>query len=299
MLTTGSSPLTRGKPDWRRVRRVDDRLIPAQAGKTRRRRAPSSASPAHPRSRRENLAYQIGELYWFGSSPLTQGKRRRASSEIRVDGLIPAHERKTSTRGNCPSATWDHPRSAGKTWCASARPQRSRVHPRSRRENVSIVSPPSLSAGSSPLTRGKHGLRASVRENAGLIPAHAGKTRLSAWHPSRPWAHPRSRGENLPLVFLCTLWWGSSPLTRGKRRHNPATTAVVGLIPTHAGSTSWMQGSRPTCGAHPHSRGENSATSLTDEEWEGSSPLTRGKRSEECCGVHDVGLIPTDAGKTH
>ena len=202
VLTMGSSPLTRGKPDWRRVRRVDDRLIPAQAGKTRRRRAPSSASPAHPRSRRENLAYQIGELYWFGSSPLTQGKRRRASSEIRVDGLIPAHERKTSTRGNCPSATWDHPRSAGKTWCASARPQRSRVHPRSRRENVSIVSPPSLSAGSSPLTRGKRVAFLTSPYGVGLIPAHAGKTGRTADGRGSRRAHARSRRENENLLVM-------------------------------------------------------------------------------------------------
>ena len=279
MLTTGSSPLTRGKPDWRRVRRVDDRLIPAQAGKTRRRRAPSSASPAHPRSRRENLAYQIGELYWFGSSPLTQGKRRRASSEIRVDGLIPAHERKTSTRGNCPSATWDHPRSAGKTWCASARPQRSRVHPRSRRENVSIVSPPSLSAGSSPLTRGKRVAFLTSPYGVGLIPAHAGKTLYSRRAWARPWAHPHSRGDNFWILPLAPGIAGSSPLTQGKRvslRHVPVTT---GLIPAHAGKTrSWLARSGRSW-AHPRSR--------------------EGKLKQNSYRIHDVRFIPAHAGKTN
>ena len=275
----GSSPLMRGKLDAELSAQVDDGLIPAYAGKTARASRARRFCRAHPHSHGENKQLLVAAASQRGSSPLTRGKREVHREGCEADGLIPTHAGKTPSRG-CP-------RRIGT------------AHPHSRGENTSPAGATGLSQGSSPLTRGKHGLRASVRENAGLIPAHAGKTRLSAWHPSRPWAHPRSRGENLPLVFLCTLWWGSSPLTRGKRRHNPATTAVVGLIPTHAGSTSWMQGSRPTCGAHPHSRGENSATSLTDEEWEGSSPLTRGKRSEECCGVHDVGLIPTDAGKTH
>ena len=34
VVTMGSPPFTRGKPAWRRVRRVDDRLIPTHAGKT-------------------------------------------------------------------------------------------------------------------------------------------------------------------------------------------------------------------------------------------------------------------------
>ena len=51
-------------------------------------------------------------------------------------------------------------------------------------------------------------------------------------------------------------------------------------------------------GAHPRSRGENAASDAIQFDLEGSSPLTRGKRSEECCGVHDVGLIPIHAGKT-
>ena len=275
----GSSPLTQGKQLAHLEQGVFAGLIPTHTGKTSSFSWLLRRSAAHPRSREENEKYTVKGVRQMGSSPLTRGKRFTGCESLDSFGPIPTHAGKTPSRG-CP-------RRIGT------------AHPHSRGENTSPAGATGLSQGSSPLTRGKHGLRASVRENAGLIPAHAGKTRLSAWHPSRPWAHPRSRGENLPLVFLCTLWWGSSPLTRGKRRHNPATTAGVGLIPTHAGSTSWMQGSRPTCGAHPHSRGENSATSLTDEEWEGSSPLTRGKRSEECCGVHDVGLIPTDAGKTH
>ena len=228
---------------------------------------------------RGNFRWIVSSASPAGSSPLMRGKLDAELSAQVDDGLIPAY--------------------AGKTARASRARRFCRAHPHSHGENDSPDVNLSIRSGPSPLTRGKHPAEDVLVVSVRLIPTHAGKTPARPEPQASPRAHPRSRGENLPLVFLCTLWWGSSPLTRGKRRHNPATTAVVGLIPTHAGSTSWMQGSRPTCGAHPHSRGENSATSLTDEEWEGSSPLTRGKRSEECCGVHDVGLIPTDAGKTH
>ena len=259
LLARGLSPLTRGK-----------QAASATSG---------GGLPVHPRSRRKNLSTRFVEWLMGGSSPLTRGKRGCRGHLDYRDGIIPAHAGKTLRASLSSALLWAHPHSRGEN---------------SRTDPIMELMP-----GSSPLTRGKLVVRVAVQLPAGLIPTHAGKTPARPEPQASPRAHPRSRGENLPLVFLCTLWWGSSPLTRGKRRHNPATTAVVGLIPTHAGSTSWMQGSRPTCGAHPHSRGENSATSLTDEEWEGSSPLTRGKRSEECCGVHDVGLIPTDAGKTH
>ena len=50
--------------------------------------------------------------------------------------------------------------------------------------------------GSSPLTRGKRheGVHRGLDE--GLIPAHAGKTRETAFLTGATTAHPRSRGEN-------------------------------------------------------------------------------------------------------
>ena len=71
--------------------------------------------------------------------------------------------------------------------------------------------------GSSPLTRGKRYLTNTWCPVSGLIPAHAGKTRIRG--PDRPHrtAHPRSRGENSRLRMARTTRRGSSPLTRGKQ----------------------------------------------------------------------------------
>ena len=70
----GSSPLTRGKP-LRRVKvLIDNRLIPAHAGKTTTSCRSPDRSPAHPRSRGENISTVTGGIQSAGSSPLTRGK---------------------------------------------------------------------------------------------------------------------------------------------------------------------------------------------------------------------------------
>ena len=75
------------------------------------------------------------------------------------------------------------------------------------------------------------------RRPGGLIPAHAGKTDSGkrSWIISR--AHPRSRGENHPLLQEQDGMGGSSPLTRGKPRRASPTGSCTGLIPAHAGKT--------------------------------------------------------------
>ena len=70
----GSSPLTRGKRPRGPVASVRRRLIPAHAGKTRRKGGPYYGHPAHPRSRGENIVTNTGQASTAGSSPLTRGK---------------------------------------------------------------------------------------------------------------------------------------------------------------------------------------------------------------------------------
>ena len=73
-LTTGSSPLTRGKRLYARKDRASMGLIPTHAGKTRGRPRRPSGSGAHPHSRGENAACDDDRFPGRGSSPLTRGK---------------------------------------------------------------------------------------------------------------------------------------------------------------------------------------------------------------------------------
>ena len=52
------------------------------------------------------------------------------------------------------------------------------AHPRSRGENLTGARPSTSESGSSPLTRGKQVTGEYLAHLLGLIPAHAGKTRL-------------------------------------------------------------------------------------------------------------------------
>ena len=153
----------------------------------------------------------------LGSSPLTRGKLAIYVDVIDDEGLIPAHAGKTP-RANTPRpASWAHPRSRG--------------------ENATVRLIRTVTAGSSPLTRGKHGARQRTRRLSGLIPAHAGKTFAPTPKSIHGEAHPRSRGENQVQVLKAHFGDGSSPLTRGKRPHLVDVGARVRLIPAHAGKT--------------------------------------------------------------
>ena len=172
------------------------------------------------------------------------------------------------------------------------------AHPRSRGENAPSLTALFCACGSSPLTRGKPSTGRARLLPLRLIPAHAGKTYEQASQPSPHPAHPRSRGENEDECLLPRNMWGSSPLTRGKRRPSIARTSSTGLIPAHAGKTIGLSIDTAYAAAHPRSRGENSAGMSAAASSAGSSPLTRGKPLSQPRAAIMTGLIPAHAGKT-
>ena len=277
-IPAGSSPLTRGKRRGSRSGPRPARLIPAHAGKTSSLSAPRQSTAAHPRSRGENRFTLKTLSLYVGSSPLTRGKQDPSPRRARRPGLIPAH--------------------AGKTYRYRQTKQGSGAHPRSRGENRPVCEATRPACGSSPLTRGKRHEGLVHPDPRGLIPAHAGKTPGSPRRPGRPWAHPRSRGENKYGTRVGMAWRGSSPLTRGKRHPRADWIPTHRLIPAHAGKTRCPSRRVRLGAAHPRSRGENSDHGLAGGEDAGSSPLTRGKRPAQQPRNALRGLIPAHAGKT-
>ena len=193
----------------------------------------------------------------MGSSPLTRGKRHSQRDRLPTDRLIPAH--------------------AGKTGAGAGYFSERAAHPRSRGENWFVRHPGCVASGSSPLTRGKPREFVYRPGHAGLIPAHAGKTRPRPAQARSGRAHPRSRGENDAHHVAGNPPGGSSPLTRGKLVALPRLADEEGLIPAHAGKTALANASGPTPTAHPRSRGENNDVHIVSNQIMGSSPLTRGK----------------------
>ena len=212
---------------------------------------------AHPRSRGENCGRRRPRASRPGSSPFTRGKLTYAALKPTGLRLIPAH--------------------AGKTARYFASGQVVAAHPRSRGENNTSRLFPRRSRGSSPLTRGKPILAVFADRQERLIPAHAGKTNKCGACLSHTPAHPRSRGENGFRGPRLQRGWGSSPLTRGKRREWYHWYQAGRLIPAHAGKTQVGVRVRAICAAHPRSRGENADSIRSISPVGGSSPLTRGK----------------------
>ncbi len=174
----GSSPLTRGKLNVRRVERRLERLIPAHAGKTQGPNGPSRDEAAHPRSRGENIMSHAKNTTVSGSSPLTRGKRHEVRGQGCAAGLIPAHAGKTG-RWRSRSGVWTaHPRSRGEnpTSCPPTITDAG-SSPLTRGKRKTVLMFFAMISGSSPLTRGKRVCWQRVRPIRRLIPAHAGKTR--------------------------------------------------------------------------------------------------------------------------
>ena len=257
-LLLGSSPLTRGKRAARSSLSASLRLIPAHAGKTTSSLTYASVMSAHPRSRGENPTGAPISIEASGSSPLTRGKPRGHRRDAKPRRLIPAHAGKTARRH-----------------CAH---RRRPAHPRSRGENGVAGCICHAPIGSSPLTRGKRATQVIAGPTMRLIPAHAGKTSSVTRPRVASAAHPRSRGENMVSDGKVSLEDGSSPLTRGKLRGDSLSSAMIGLIPAHAGKTVQPATTAQIDAAHPRSRGEN---------YRGFRVRPGGER-----------LIPAHAGKT-
>ena len=233
---------------------------------------------AHPRACGENASQSLGKLGGLGSSPRMRGKLELSVDLTLHDRLIPAH--------------------AGKTPTDCATPLDPAAHPRACGENSPANRLPWLQRGSSPRMRGKQ-LRANrLAARLRLIPAHAGKTKISGEFYQEYGAHPRACGENLAAQSGLCDSKGSSPRMRGKRHDPDGGMVRTGLIPAHAGKTHFYSLYIGISWAHPRACGENAGELRKFSGYVGSSPRMRGKHFIKAKLRDRLGLIPAHAGKT-
>ena len=90
----------------------------------------------------------------------------------------------------------------------------------------------------------------------GIIPALAGNTSLHLITDKVPEDHPRSRGEYFLYILDNSVFWGSSPLSRGIRSWPVGVCGRSGIIPALAGNTLSSWPPRSCSWDHPRSRGE-------------------------------------------
>ena len=211
-------------------------IIPALAGNTTCSCGCRWYSSDHPRSRGEYPEAPVPTRMVSGSSPLSRGIRQATHRTRQKPGIIPALAGNTHFWGEI-SLNWGD-------------------HPRSRGEYLLVAPVMSIWIGSSPLSRGIHGIWTRGGCGFRIIPALAGNTGGPNSYTKVVPDHPRSRGEYAGRHFGMTSSGGSSPLSRGILDLSHAVTETTGIIPALAGNTSQRSTAWTARGDHPRSRGE-------------------------------------------
>ena len=153
--------------------------------------------------------------------------------------------------------------------------------------------------GSSPLARGTLSPIVLFCGVIRLIPARAGNTTNMPRYSSFSAAHPRSRGEHIPVAAQVVYKRGSSPLARGTPTSSEDVSRVARLIPARAGNTTLSSLFFSASSAHPRSRGEHCSRVRARTSFFGSSPLARGTPLWPPSSSSRCRLIPARAGNTN
>ena len=172
----------------------------------------------------------------MGSSPRARGARFQLQQRCSLRGIIPACAGSTpgtpicwgGRGGSSPRARGAPlpgcgralaagiiPACAGSTCTAVSTKVGGRDHPRVRGEHVAAADEQLPVRGSSPRARGALVELELNVEDAGIIPACAGSTRLGPARLSPVRDHPRVRGEHMLSAMPSPSITGSSPRARG------------------------------------------------------------------------------------
>ena len=151
----------------------------------------------HPRACGEHFGEVRVRVGAQGSSPRMRGTLPCSWRVGLQSGIIPAH--------------------AGNTMPVRGRPKTCQDHPRACGEHLVIALRGGLRQGSSPRMRGTRRNKRHRRGLFGIIPAHAGNTKLKKQRSNKQWDHPRACGEHYPILLGLGFASGSSPRMRGTR----------------------------------------------------------------------------------
>ena len=214
-----------------------------------------------------------------GSSPHTRGAPLRRRGRSGRPGIIPAYAGSTAGVVGFGATAADHPRIRGEHWSL-------------RRSSFQI-------SGSSPHTRGAHGVGPVGVRAARIIPAYAGSTSHGTGWAAPATDHPRIRGEHDQMIVAELEPLGSSPHTRGARGVDGDESIVVRDHPRIRGEhmTTYLTLSFEKLD-HPRIRGEHALRQFARPFLDGSSPHTRGAHRVSSRPPRYHRIIPAYAGST-
>ena len=213
-----------------------------------------------------------------GSSPRMRGTRRNRTYDPFRVRIIPAH--------------------AGNTLRMRSRAQPRRDHPRACGEHEECKTILKKCQGSSPRMRGTLATGKKIVVKPGIIPAHAGNTFVLFGCVVVCGDHPRACGEHSMLNAAARASTGSSPRMRGTLNSRFFGRQKHGIIPAHAGNTSYGASLMSRARDHPRACGEHNKHPDRVPPVKGSSPRMRGTRRGTRRQTAQAGIIPAHAGNT-
>ena len=193
-------------------------------------------------------------------------------------GIIPAHAGLTHEEFHRSRSARDHPRA-----CGAHDVKGLNIH-----DNV----------GSSPRMRGSLPFFIDINICLGIIPAHAGLTRMWLERRSTVRDHPRACGAHMGSSDRKVSSPGSSPRMRGSLDRKTNFRKFIGIIPAHAGLTLKGTSGRSRCWDHPRACGAHEHDAIGNHAIAGSSPRMRGSLKQGGTTFTQGGIIPAHAGLT-
>ena len=157
VLHDGSPPRMRGKPLFKTVGMIRERITPADAGKTRLESHENKLDKDHPRGCGENCRMKKSVHMRGGSPPRMRGKPPITILKASKNRITPADAGKTFHLGELIQSFQDHPRGCGENNCF---------------KHIMI-----FITGSPPRMRGKPCLFGREAIWGRITPADAGKTK--------------------------------------------------------------------------------------------------------------------------
>ena len=170
----------RGKEARSIVGIVDSGITPAHAGKSEIRALRFGIHQDHPRTCGEKIVAARTKLHSGGSPPHMRGKVLHLFQRVSGKGITPAHAGKRPKRGRSSTRIWDHPRTCGE-------------------KNFAVYFK-HISTGSPPHMRGKVTVCCDGNDDAGITPAHAGKSNEQLDFLTTGKDHPRTCGEKTKKI---------------------------------------------------------------------------------------------------
>ena len=233
----GSSPRMRGALRTSEPFREPARIIPADAGSTRRDYGSQPVRQDHPRGCGEHCGGHCTPIFSRGSSPRMRGALGTIVGYVIWAGIIPADAGSTLSGWHSASFGGSSPRMRGALRHMVSPLMVRGIIPADAGSTRGQTRSTMFASGSSPRMRGAPSGPRPPAPPGRIIPADAGSTGESLWAIYGTGDHPRGCGEHIAVPPQLRAFEGSSPRMRGAHEVLVGQADGPWIIPADAGST--------------------------------------------------------------